>query len=121
MKIGIDIIETERVNDTKPFLNKVFTSIEIDYINKFSEKKERIAGHFCAKEAIFKALDLINMNYKEIEIIHSQTGRPLVNFYGKTKEFYAENYSDIDISISHSKTIATAICIVEQKPKVIFV
>lgn len=121
MKIGIDIIELDRINDNKVFLNKVFTSLELDYINKFTNKKERIAGHFCAKEAIFKALDLIFINYQEIEIIHSQTGRPLVNFYGKTKEFYSENYKDIDISISHSKTIATAICIVEEKSKIIFI
>lgn len=121
MKVGIDILEVERVSTSKTFLNKVFTPSEIDYINKFTQKKERIAGHFCAKEAIFKALDLININYHEIEIIHSHTGRPLVNFYGATRDFYAEHYSDIDISISHSRTVATAICIVEQKSKILFV
>lgn len=121
MKVGIDIIEVERISDSKEFLNKVFTPLEIDYINKFSAKKERIAGHFCAKEAIFKALDILFINYQEIEIIHSQKGRPLVNFYGKTREYFAENFEDIDISISHSKTVATAICVVEPKSKIIYV
>ncbi len=119
-KVGIDILEIDRVKETKTFMTKVFTQTELDYINKFYAKKERIAGHFCAKEAVLKAIDYISTNYQEIEIIHSHNGRPLVNFYGETKKYYAKNYTDIDISISHSKTIATAICIVESKPKIIY-
>lgn len=119
MKVGIDIIEVERVKEDELFLNKLFTENEIKYINKFANKKERIAGFFCAKEAILKALDYPNMNVKEVEISHSKSGRPTVRFSGEAELFYLKNFSDIDISISHSKTIATAICIVKQRPSII--
>ena len=119
MKVGIDIIEIERINENESFLNKILTKNELIYINKFSEKRERIAGHFCAKEAIFKALDMTNFSYQDIEISHSPSGRPIANFYGKIKEHFIKNYKDIDISISHSRTVATAICIVNEKSKII--
>lgn len=114
MKVGIDVLEINRVKEDILFLQKVFTKKEIDYINKFADKKERIAGFFCAKEAVLKALDYPDMNIKEIEINHSNTGKPIVVFSGSAKFFYSNNFSNIDISISHSKTIATAICIVNK-------
>lgn len=115
MKVGIDIIEIERIKDDQNFLNKIFTEYEIDYINKFINRKERIAGFFCAKEAILKALNFPSVNIKEIEINHSITGKPIIKFSGNAESFFLENFSNIDISISHSKTIATAICIVKTK------
>lgn len=115
MKVGIDVLEVERVQENEMFLNKLFTENEITYINKHINKKERIAGFFCAKEAVLKALDYPELTLKDVEISHSNTGRPLVNFRGDAKIFYSKNFSDIDISISHSKTIATAICIVKEK------
>ncbi|MGN0748152.1 MAG: holo-ACP synthase [Christensenellales bacterium] len=112
MKIGIDTLEIERINDDEKFLQKILTKNEIDYINNFKNKKERIAGFFCAKEAVFKALDMENLIHQEIEIRHKHNGRPYVQLSGKTKEMFEKKYREIDISISHSKTISTAVCIV---------
>ena len=112
MKIGIDTLEIERINDDEKFLQKILTKNEIDYINNFKNKKERIAGFFCAKEAVFTALDIENLIHQEIEIRHGHNGRPYVQLSGKTKEMFEKKYREIDISISHSKTISTAVCIV---------
>ena len=113
MKVGIDVLEIERIKTNFHFLEKILTKNEIEYVNKFENKQERIAGIFCAKEAIFKALNLDFLNHQEIEINHGKNGRPFPAFYGKTKEYFLKNYKKIDISISHSKTIASAICAVE--------
>ena len=112
MKIGIDTIEIDRIDEDKNFLKRFLTENEIEYINRFVNKKERIASFFCAKEAIFKALDMDNLVHHEIEICHQKNGRPFAILKGKTKEWFDKKYKEIDISISHSKTIATAICIV---------
>ena len=113
MKVGIDVLEIERIKTNLHFLEKILTKNEIEYVLKFENKQERIAGLFCAKEAIFKALNLDFLNHQEIEINHEKNGRPFPIFYGKTKEYFLKNYKKIDISVSHSKTIASAICVVE--------
>jgi phosphopantetheine--protein transferase-like protein len=113
MKVGIDILEVNRVSENENLLNKIFTKNELNYIDRFADRHERIAGHFCAKEAIYKALGRPKINYKEIEISHDPNGRPIVTFYGETKDFFNKTYKNVDLSISHSRTIATAVCIVE--------
>ena len=56
MKVGIDTIELDRIDEDKNFLKRFLTENEIEYINRFVNKKERISGFFCAKEAILKPL-----------------------------------------------------------------
>lgn len=118
--IGIDIIEIERVksiaeNDIR--LSSLFTEKEIKYFNKYKNKETHVAGGFCAKEAVSKALKT-GFNGKvlprEIEILHKESGAPYVVLKGGAKEvFESLGFTNIDISISHDKEKATAICIVE--------
>lgn len=115
MTVGIDILEVSRVENLVK-LNKIFLQSEIDYINKFANKNERICGLFCAKEAVFKSLNLSNLNHKDIEICHQENGKPYVKFYNQTLEYFNQNFDKIDISISHTKTMATAIAIATEKP-----
>ena len=114
MLVGIDVLEIERIKDIKN-LEKIFLPSEIEYINKFSAKEERICGFFCAKEAVFKSLNLKKINFLDIEISHDQNSRPFVIFHGETKAYFDRDFSNIDISISHSKTVATAIAIASLK------
>ncbi len=113
MKTGIDIIEIERIKPELNFLNRILVQKEMEYAKKYDDPSERIAGFFCAKEAVFKALDMKVCNYKDIEIDHNKNGRPLIILHGATLKHFNKNYNKIDVSISHSKTIASAICIVE--------
>ena len=46
MKIGIDILEIERIKTDEKFLNRILVPCEIEYINKFENKEEHIAGIF---------------------------------------------------------------------------
>lgn len=117
MKVGIDTIELERFKDISKDelkLKKVFTKNEIEYFNQFSEKLSHISGFFCAKEAFVKALGTgfyKNCTPIDIEILHDENGKPFINVLSK-EILDSLNNSKIEISISHSKTIATAICII---------
>ena len=113
--IGIDIIEIEKVEKlikNKPrFIDRIFTENEKKYFEQKKFKPQTIAGNFCAKEAISKALGsgVRNFNFKDIEIIRDELGKPIVKTYNNLEVICIEyNVSDIFISISHSDNYATA-------------
>ena len=109
---GTDIIEIERIKNSidkfgDRFLNTVFTSKEIEYCeSKKTQKYQHYAARFAAKEAVFKALSN-NINapdeWKSIEILSEESGRPKVNLKIEVK-----NLENIDISLSHCKQYAIA-------------
>ena len=109
--IGIDVLEIKRIKNLakdEKKLNKIFTKNEIEYFKKYKDNAERVCGFYCAKEAIKKALCCPNnLSFLDIEITHEQNGKPVVNI---DKKLY--NINNIEISISHSKTVAVAICLV---------
>ncbi len=125
MYCGTDIIEVQRIRDAiesnYDFKYKIFTKNEIDEIDKINNdmKYQRYAGRFAAKEAIYKALskilieNKISVEFKDIEIenIDYLKRRPKVNFLDENLKVLMEIY-DIDISISHIKDNAIAMCIV---------
>lgn len=117
LKIGNDIIETDRIEKLckkygDKFKNRVYTNNEIEYCeSKNINKYQSYAGRFAAKEAVFKAIsyDFKNkykINWTDIEIINDSNGRPYVNL--KNLNFF----NDIDISISHIEKYAIASAIV---------
>ena len=59
LDIGVDIIEIYRIKellDKNPrFLEKMFTSKEIEYFESKGFKAETIAGNFAAKEARYRS------------------------------------------------------------------
>ena len=122
MRTGIDITRIKRFKKflkNEKFLNKVFTEKEIEHIlqNKTEiGKLERLAGKFCAKEAILKALGTgigNGIKLKEIEILSDENLRPKVFLYSKAKQKFAVlKLNEIDISISHDAGMAIAICVV---------
>ncbi len=115
MGLGVDIIEINRIEKAverhKNFLARIFTENEIEYFNKKNMRAETIAGYFAAKEAIGKAMGtgIYEGNWKNIEIIKDDFGKPSAIFYGSTKEYIeSKGFNDIIISISHCKTYAVA-------------
>ena len=114
VRTGVDIIEIERVKNSieetgGKFCEKVYTKSEIEYCeSKKVQKYQHYAARFSAKEAIFKAIsvDLKNkydIDWKDIEILNDESGRPYVNILKKDIEI-----DSIDISISHCKEYAVA-------------
>jgi len=120
IKCGTDIIEIARIKDAiekEGFKERVYTEKEIEYCeSKNIQKYQSYSGRFAAKEAIFKALStLIEDKYKikwtDFEIINDKEGKPNVQI--NTDIIDKSLIKNIDISISHCKEYATAVCIME--------
>jgi len=115
VKVGVDIIEIERIEralDRPGFRERCFTDAEREYCDSRSRPAQSYAGRFAGKEAVGKALGCgVRFTWKEIEIV----GRPKpgVKLSGRTKA-WAEKVraGAIDLSMSHSKGLATAVCLV---------
>lgn len=112
--IGIDILEIDRIqrslNEFNPtFKNKHFTQNEIVYCERYANSAPHYAGHFCAKEAVVKALGTgftKQVNFLNIEIFHDSMGAPQVQFVN-----LQEKPKKIIISISHCRSFATAMAV----------
>ena len=116
---GTDIIEVKRIENAikskkEKFLNKIYTPFEIKYcVSKKEMQYQHFAARFAAKEAIFKAIseildDKYEINWTDIEIRNDKNGKPKAYFLNKGYKI-----KNIDISMSHIKDYATAMCIVE--------
>ncbi len=112
---GTDIIEISRIKESidnigKKFLDKVFTTNEIEYCeSKKNQKYQHYAARFAAKEAVFKAIsnqleNKYDISWKDIEVINDENGRPSVTISG----INIEKIENIDISLSHCKEYAIA-------------
>ncbi len=115
IRTGTDIIEISRVKESiestnERFCERVYTEKEREYCeNKKMQKYQHYAARFSAKEAIFKAIsdeldNKFEINWKDIEILNDEKGRPYVNILNKK----IQNIEDIDISLSHCKQYAIA-------------
>ena len=118
IKCGTDIIEIDRIKESieslgNRFLQKVFTEREIQYCeSKKAQKYQHYAARFAAKEAVLKAISQLlenkfDIEWKEIEVLNDEEGRPFVNLLKKDIHI-----DEIDISISHCKTYAVASVVV---------
>ena len=113
--IGIDILEIKRVEDkakSNVFLNGIFTQEEITYYQNKGKNPATLAGMFCAKEAVAKALGTGFSSFRpiHIEILHDESGAPFAKLHMSAKNLLGER--KLNISVSHTDTIATAIAII---------
>ena len=110
--IGVDIENIKRFKDlNEHMISRVYTKNERFYCQKFDDSSVHLAGMWCAKEAVVKACDGLEISVAEIEILHNQNGRPYVNMSTKLKQYMDQNnFSKIDISISHTDDYAVAVC-----------
>lgn len=106
MKIGIDVVEIERVSksisETSAFVNKVLHPEEIKPWNLQS-----ICGKIALKEAVIKTGLISAGEWKKIMILPSGSGEPRVFDENKTL------VSRLHVSISHTSNLAIAVAIYE--------
>ena len=77
--------------------------------SKKEQKYQHYAARFAAKEAAFKALswnitDKYKIEWKDIEVINDDQGRPQLNIIGIDMSLI----DSIDISLSHCREYAVA-------------
>jgi holo-[acyl-carrier protein] synthase len=118
LRVGVDLIEIERVRralERYPgFRDRCFTTAERAYCDSRRNPAESYAGRFAGKEAVGKALGLgvaRAFAWKDIEI--AGRPKPSVRLSGRTKA-WAERVGAgrIDLSMTHSRELAAAICVV---------
>ena len=117
MRVGVDLIEIDRVRralERYPgFRERCFTEAERTYCDSKPNPPQHYAARFAGKEAVGKALGIgVHFTWREIEI----RGRPKPGVWlsGRTAA-RAESLGvgRIDLSMTHSKELAAAICIVD--------
>lgn len=107
-RIGVDIeeiSEIEKYAKNKKFLDQIFSKRELEYCNSKTNPAESLAGKFCTKEAIIKALDKKILMAK-IEVINSSSGKPKIFIKGKFMK-------NILCSISHTKKYAISFVLIK--------
>lgn len=120
--LGTDMIEVERVAvkiaKESGFRELVFSKKEIDYCEAKANKFEHYAARFAAKEAFFKAIGtgwLDGTAFNEVEITNDEKGKPVLALLGQTAlAIAAMNFKNIIVSLTHLKTIASAVVIIER-------
>jgi holo-[acyl-carrier protein] synthase len=120
--VGIDMIEVERVQSSiakeQGFRELVFSAKEIAYCESKTNKYQHYAARFAAKEAFFKALGtgwLKDTAFNEIEITNDENGKPILEPIGESAVVISRGGPlKISVSLTHLKTMASAVVIIEK-------
>lgn len=132
--IGIDLVSITRIEYLiskfkNKFSDKFFTTNEIfeakeieDAINNGNARSVNFfAKRFAAKEAFSKAIGLgigRGINFKDIEILNDEVGKPYINLLNQKDEFVKKLFScknlSIHLSLSDEKSHAIAMVIIEK-------
>jgi holo-[acyl-carrier protein] synthase len=118
---GIDIIEVDRiamrVGKDNGFRELVFSKDEMSYCDSKALRFEHYAARFAAKEAFLKAVGRgwdSGLQWNEIEVVNDNKGKPGLRISGETEKMLSPlGIRQIHLSLSHVKSMATAIVILE--------
>ena len=118
-RVGVDLIEIERVRRSlqryESFKDRCFTKAEQEYCDSRADPAQSYAARFAGKEAVGKALGCgVRFTWREVEIVGRP--KPSVSLSGRTAAF-AERIAAgaIDLSLTHSREIAAAVCVVSPR------
>jgi len=117
--IGVDLCDVQRLNKIinehgERFLKKVYTTGEITYCAIKSDEGAAYAARFAAKEALLKAIGTglrDGINWKDIEVVNDELGKPEFKLYGKTSSVIGNRR--VMVSLSHTHEYAVAFVVIE--------
>ena len=118
--IGTDITECLRIakmieRHGEQFVDRVYTAEEVRYCQHRKQYIEHYTGRWCAKEAVLKALGTgwrKGIRWRDVEVVNLAGGKPTINLYcGALEVADRLGIDEIQISISHCRTHATAFAI----------
>jgi len=120
--LGTDLVEVDRIASAikreQGFREMTFAANEIAYCEGRANKFECYAARFAAKEAFFKALGTgwpEGTNFNEVAITHDEQGKPEIILLGQTQKTLSTwGINKILVSLSHVKTMATAVVVIEK-------
>jgi len=81
LNTGIDLVEINRMKTAvekwgERLLKRVFTEREINYSRKKACFYTHLAARFAAKEAVIKSLGKRDIDFKNIEVVNNDFGKP---------------------------------------------
>ncbi|HSK17464.1 MAG TPA: holo-ACP synthase [Gaiellaceae bacterium] len=118
MKVGLDVIEIERVRETLEryprFRERCFTEAERAYCDSRANPAQHYAARFAGKEAVGKALGFgvaRAFAWQDVEI--AGRPKPSVRLSGRMSAWSRRvGAGELDLSMTHSRGIAAAVCVV---------
>lgn len=116
--VGVDSVEIARIARSmakRGFIERLFTTEECEAFGARGLPPETVAGSFAAKEAVSKALGepLLIKHWRQMSITRVN-GNPTVALTGELHAYMTQKQGKrIWVSISHDKTRAVALAIME--------
>lgn len=116
--LGVDLIEVERIEralERRPSLReRLFTDRELEACAARARPGRHLAARFAAKEAALKALGIGGLRMREVEVIGGVDRPPSLDLHGGVAAEAARQGVRLEVSLSHSRELATAIVIAER-------
>ncbi len=118
--IGTDIVECLRIAQMierhgELFLARVYTDHEMQYCSARKAATQHYAGRWAAKEAVLKAFGTgwaRGIRWRDIEVRNDAAGKPSIALGGGARTMCERlGIAQMQISISHCRTHATALAI----------
>jgi len=123
--IGVDIVENDRMKKAtknKDFIKRIFTKNEINLSKLEKNNIGFYAKRFAAKEAFAKSLGTgfrKGLNFKDIEILNDNLGKPYFNINNKLKKILKRltkiNSFNFFLSLSDEKSYSVAFVTIQTK------
>ena len=120
--VGIDLAEVDRIREAierhgRRFVERVYTTGEIAYVERKANRYERYAARFAAKEAAMKAIGTgwkRGVHWQDFEVTNLPSGRPSLQFHGVAATIASSlHVRNISLSITHTAEQGMAIVILE--------
>jgi holo-[acyl-carrier protein] synthase len=122
--LGVDIVEIDRMRrmldaNQQRLIDRLFTESETRYAMSHVEPAFHFAARVAAKEATYKALSGNHLaravGWREIEVCLRDDGAPYLALHGRAQKRAAEmEVLQALVSLTHSKTAAVAVVVLER-------
>lgn len=118
MRIGVDLMSVSRfakVAAHRRYRSLVFTAAELAEADAFAEPRctERLAGRFCAKEAVAKALGRgfgQGLSWRDIEVTANGWGAPTVALHRGARRVADETgVRTVELSLTHHSDLVVCV------------
>jgi holo-[acyl-carrier protein] synthase len=119
---GVDLAEVPRIRASverfgERFVRRIFTPLEIAYVERKANKYERYAARFAAKEAGMKAIGTgwkRGVRWQDFEVSNLPSGKPTLRFHGVAGQIAAAlGVRTVSLSITHTAEYGMAHVILE--------
>jgi holo-[acyl-carrier protein] synthase len=119
---GVDLAEVDRIQAAierhgRRFIERVYTTAEIAYVERKANRYERYAARFAAKEAGMKAIGTgwrHGVRWHDFEVANLPTGRPTLRFHGVAAEVARKlGVKSVALSLTHTAAQGLAMVILE--------